>query len=187
MVQAISAFLDFCYLVRRPDITKDILKTMDNALQRFYMYREVFRETGVRPTGFSLPRQHALSHYRGLIEEYGAPGGLCLSITESRHITAVKKPWRRSNRYEALGQMLLTNQRLDKLVAARVDFVRKGLLNPARMIPLPVAETVRQGQVVQEVDGEWETVDEAQTEFVEGNVTLARRHGKSDLALGSPA
>ncbi|KAF8953940.1 hypothetical protein BDZ97DRAFT_1678489, partial [Flammula alnicola] len=44
------------------------------------------------------------------VQEFGAPGGLCSSITESRHITAVKKPWRRSSRFEALGQMLITNQ-----------------------------------------------------------------------------
>ncbi|RXW12963.1 hypothetical protein EST38_g12891, partial [Candolleomyces aberdarensis] len=74
MVQTISAFLDFCYLVRQADITEDTLKTMDNALQHFYLHWEVFRETGVRPTGFLLPCQHALSHYRNLIEEYGAPG-----------------------------------------------------------------------------------------------------------------
>ncbi|RXW11860.1 hypothetical protein EST38_g13995 [Candolleomyces aberdarensis] len=176
MVQAISSFLDFCYLARRADITEDTLRSMDIALQRFHLYRDAFRESGVRPNGFSLPRQHALSHYRTLIEDFGAPGGLCSSITESRHITAVKKPWRRSNRYEALGQMLLTNQRLDKLAGTRAEFVRKGLLNPSRMPPLPVAEAVRQGQVLQEVDGDWETVDNPWTDFVEGNVTLARQH-----------
>ncbi|KAJ2913015.1 hypothetical protein MD484_g7397, partial [Candolleomyces efflorescens] len=175
MVQAISAFLDFCYIARRADFTEDTLKALDKALQLFYLHREIFRNTGVRPDGFSLPRQHSLSHYRHLIEEFGAPGGLCSSITESRHITAVKKPWRRSNRYEALGQMLLTNQRLDKLAAARVDFVRKGLLAPSRMLPLPVIDTVRQGQVLKDVDGEWEVVDD-DVDFVQGNVTLARRH-----------
>ena len=56
--------------------------------------------------------------------------GLTSSITESRHITAVKKPWRRSNRYEALGQMLITNQRLDKLTAARNNFIACGMLPP---------------------------------------------------------
>ncbi|KAJ7883643.1 hypothetical protein B0H14DRAFT_2273060, partial [Mycena olivaceomarginata] len=61
-------------------------------------------------------------------ELFGAPGGLCSSITESRHITAVKKPWRRSSRYNALGQMLLTLQRLDKLAAARADFVDGGMV-----------------------------------------------------------
>ncbi|KAF9553018.1 hypothetical protein CPC08DRAFT_728207 [Agrocybe pediades] len=63
-----------------------------------------------------------------MIREFGAPNGLCSSITESKHIKAVKEPWRRSNHYEALGQMLVTNQRLDKLAAARVDFKSRGML-----------------------------------------------------------
>lgn len=63
-----------------------------------------------------------------MIWEFGVPNGLCSSITESRHITAVKRPWRRSNRYNALGQMLLTIQRLDKLAAAQVSFVEQGML-----------------------------------------------------------
>ncbi|KAF8873359.1 hypothetical protein BD779DRAFT_1613680 [Infundibulicybe gibba] len=88
MVQAIAAFLDACYIVRRADITEATLSTFDTALKKFHLHREIFCTTGVRPTGFSLPRQHSLSHYRHLIEEFGAPGGLCSSITESRHITA---------------------------------------------------------------------------------------------------
>jgi len=67
---------------------------------------------------------------RSLIREFGAPNGLCSSITESKHIKAVKEPWRRSSRFEALGQMLLTNQRLDKLAAARVDFKARGMFQP---------------------------------------------------------
>jgi hypothetical protein len=63
-----------------------------------------------------------------LIRAFGAPNGLCSSITESKHIKAVKEPWRRSNRFEALPQILLTNQRLDKLAAARVDFAERGML-----------------------------------------------------------
>jgi hypothetical protein len=77
----------------------------------------------------TLPRQHALSHYSQLICLFGAPNGLCSSITESKHIKAVKEPWHRSNRYKALGQMLLTNQRLDKLASAHVDYMRRGMLN----------------------------------------------------------
>jgi hypothetical protein len=67
-------------------------------------------------------------HYHSLIRQFGAPNGLCSSITESKHIRAVKEPWRRSNRNEALGQMLVTNQRLDQLVAARTDFATRGML-----------------------------------------------------------
>lgn len=106
------------------------------ALHYFHEARKIFRDSGVRPKGFTLPCQHSLVHYICLIQEFGAPNGLCSSITESHHITAVKKPWRRSNQYEALRQMLLTNQHLDKLAATRVDFVARGLL-PASHAPPP--------------------------------------------------
>ncbi|KAF8951994.1 hypothetical protein BDZ97DRAFT_1931423 [Flammula alnicola] len=138
-VKCIAAFLDFCYLARRSDFDKVTLNSLDEALHRFHTYRKVFRSSGVRESGFSLPRQHSLVHYRINIQDFGAPNGLCSSITESRHITAVKKPWRRSNRYEALGQMLITNQRLDKLAAARADFVAREMLPPDRGPP-PGAE-----------------------------------------------
>ena len=67
-------------------------------------------------------------HYIVSIRRFGSPLGLCSSITESRHKYDVKEPWRRSNRFEALGQMLLTNLRLDKIAAARVDFTARGML-----------------------------------------------------------
>ena len=67
-------------------------------------------------------------HYAKLIRAFGAPNGLCSSITESKHIEAVKEPWRRSNRFHALGQMLNTNLRLDKLSVARVAFKSLGML-----------------------------------------------------------
>lgn len=76
-------------------------------------------------------------HYRPLIQAFGAPNGLCLSITESKHIKAVKKPYRRSSRNKPLSQILLTNQRLDKLAAARVDFTARGMMDGA-LLPLPL-------------------------------------------------
>ncbi|KAJ3511752.1 hypothetical protein NMY22_g15551 [Coprinellus aureogranulatus] len=133
VIKCFAAFLDLCYLVRRNDIDSDTLTKIQKALQRFHTHREFFRRTGVREEGFSLPRQHSLVHYCDNIRNFGAPNGLCSSITESRHITAVKKPWRRSNRYEALGQMLLINQRLDKLAAGRSHFAARGMLPPERL------------------------------------------------------
>ena len=128
MVRAISAFSEFCSLVRRSVISEDSLLSIDEAVISFHHYREIFCNVGVRPTGFSLPRQHSLVHYHHLIQMFGAPNGLCSSITESKHIKAVKKPWRRSNRHNALGQMLITNQRLSKLAAAHVDFTARGMM-----------------------------------------------------------
>ncbi|KDQ05944.1 hypothetical protein BOTBODRAFT_60809 [Botryobasidium botryosum FD-172 SS1] len=128
IIQCVRSFLDLCYLLRLDSHSEDTLDQIDVALTEFRQHREFFRESGVRPTGFSQPREHALLHYRELIEEFGSPNGLCSSITENRHITAVKEPWRCSSRHEALGQMLLTNQRLDKLAAARTHFAEHGML-----------------------------------------------------------
>ena len=69
-----------------------------------------------------------LVHYHAAIQAFGAPNGLCSSITESKHIDAVKNPYWCSNCHKALGQMLLTNQCLDKLEAAYVDFTVHGML-----------------------------------------------------------
>ncbi|KAK0435379.1 hypothetical protein EV421DRAFT_2011156 [Armillaria borealis] len=129
MMQCLASFMDFCYLVRRTDFDEETLNQLETTIAQFHARRQVFITTGVRDS-ISLPRQHSLVHYRQHIINFGAPNGLCSSITESRHITAVKKPWRRSNRYNALSQMLLTNQRLDKLTALRAELASKGLVAP---------------------------------------------------------
>ncbi|KAJ6474792.1 hypothetical protein C8R45DRAFT_1102943 [Mycena sanguinolenta] len=165
IVEALSAFLDFCYLVRRADFDEDTLDAIDASVKTYHERREIFRELGVRD-GFSLPCQHSMIHYRPNIEKFAATNGVCSSITESRHITAVKRPWRRSSRYEALCQMLLTNQRLDKLAAARADFVERGMVPPS-FAPLPDKD-------VDDLDAE--ETDEAR---VEGNVVLARRRERA--------
>ena len=128
VIRTFRAFLEFCYLVRQNTITEQALTEIEDALQRFHHFREVFRNSGVIES-FSLPRQHAMKHYPYLVRQFGAPNGLCSSITESKHIKAVKRPYRRTNRFKALGQMLLINQRLDKLIAAQADFKARGMLN----------------------------------------------------------
>lgn len=127
MTRAIRAFLEFCYVARRNVLSENDLDQLQDALSRFHHYREIFLLTGVRKD-FLLPRQHSLVHYRPLIRLFGAPNGTCTSISESKHKRAVKEPWRQSNRNEALGQMLVTNQRRDQLAAARIDFANRGML-----------------------------------------------------------
>ncbi len=102
---------------------------MKATLAEFHRLRPIFEDVGVRPDGFSLPRQHALVHYVRAIQLFGSPNGLCSSITESRHITVVKRPWRWSNRRQALGQILKTLVRLSQLAALRVDLARRGVLS----------------------------------------------------------
>jgi hypothetical protein len=130
MIRAFCAFLNFCYLIRQEMISDDTLILIKTALEQFHRYRDIFQRGGVRNlnAGFNLPRQHSLHHYHQLIRLFGAPNGLCSSITESKHRKSVKDPYRHSNKCDPLGQMLLTNQRVDKLAASRVDFEARGML-----------------------------------------------------------
>ena len=128
MICALHTFLDFCYLAHRDILNTQLLAAMQDALNQFHQYHEIFHTCGVC-SSFNLPCQHFLTHFIQIIRAFGAPNGLCSSITESKHIKVVKKPYWRSSHYEALGQMLLINQHLDKLTAAWVDFQRRGMLN----------------------------------------------------------
>lgn len=134
VLRAVSAFLEFCYLVRRSEIDETILDQISAAVDHFHHERKIFIELGIR-NDFLLPRQHSLLHYRSLIQLFGAPNGLCSSITESKHIKAVKQPYRRSNRNEPLGQMILMNQRSDKLAMAHLDFEHRGMFKSVRGNP----------------------------------------------------
>ncbi|KAG1722011.1 hypothetical protein EDB19DRAFT_1859531 [Suillus lakei] len=128
IIRTFRALLKFCYLVCHNVITETSLNEIDDAVARFHQYREIFKDTEIVST-FSLPCQHLIKHYNTLIRLFGAPNGLCSSITESKHIKAVKEPWRRSSRYKALGQMLVTNQHLGGLTASHQDFYAHRMLN----------------------------------------------------------
>jgi hypothetical protein len=179
MVCAFRAYLDFCYIVRRSVIT-DTLDAIDTALEDFHRYRQIFLTTGVR-NDFDLPRQHAMVHYRRHIKNFGAPNRLCSSITESKHIQAVEKPWRRSNRYDALEQMLNTNLRLDKLATCQVDFSSRGMLSgTSSVLDTHLAENQlgAPGQAAEDVD-----CGPVDGYNVPCKVTLAKTKGLSLFAI----
>ncbi|KAJ7787446.1 hypothetical protein B0H14DRAFT_3579984 [Mycena olivaceomarginata] len=90
-------------LVRRNVVDEVTLDAIDTALARYHRERVIF-----------------VDHYRHLIQEFGAPNGLCSLITESKHTKA----------------MLTINDRLDKLAATRVDFTARAGPN-ARPLPTP--------------------------------------------------
>ena len=83
MVQTFRSFLEFCYPVRRDIITDTTLTMIQESLEHFHHYRNIFSDVVAT---FSLPRQHAMKHYPDMIRLFGAPNGLYLSITESKHI-----------------------------------------------------------------------------------------------------
>ena len=91
MIHVLCAFLDFCYLACCNVLDTQSLAAMQDALNQFPQYHEVFCTCGAC-SSFNLPCQHSLMHFIQMIWAFGAPNGLCLSITESKHIKAVKNP-----------------------------------------------------------------------------------------------
>jgi len=126
MVKCIWYFIEFCTLVRRDTHDTATIKTLEDHLSLYHQNWTIFVETNIC-TEKQPPRQHSLVHYPKLIRAFGAPNGLCSSISESKHIKAVKEPWRRSNHFQALDQMLTANQHMDKLIAAKVEFKSRGM------------------------------------------------------------
>jgi len=101
----------------------------------------------------------------------------------------VKKPWRRSNRYNALGQMLQTNQRLDKLAAMRASFVERGMLPATHIPPRSTSEVhTPNPQILNDEDnnnnnnGDGDDDDDGEGplegEAILGHVVLAQKSGK---------
>lgn len=176
--------MEFCYLVRRDVIDDHTLASIDEALARFHRERVIFETQGVCPDGISLPRQHSLTHYRHLIQLFGAPNGLCSSITESKHIKAVKEPYRRSSKHNALGQMLMTNQRLDKLAAIRIAFESLKMLDGplsgllARLQAFHIHERSDSGNTTEDLEEDEDFDEEAvEGEQIEAEVVLAKTPG----------
>ena len=135
VVRTFRAFLEFCYVARRSVLTEDDLDKLKDALTRFHRYRSIFVTDGVCEKGISLPRQHALVHYHALIRLFGAPNGLCTSLSESKHKDSTKAVYRRSNRNNPLGQMLVANTRIDQLSAARGNYTNHGMLLDSDEVP----------------------------------------------------
>ncbi|KAI6032471.1 hypothetical protein EDC04DRAFT_2605126 [Pisolithus marmoratus] len=127
IILTFSSFLKFCYLVHRNVITEPTLIAIEDTLASFHSHHGIFHNAGV-VTMFSLPQQHAMKHYPYLICQFSMPNGLCSSITESKHIKAVKWPYWHTNRFQPLRQILRINERLDKFAAVQADFKKCGML-----------------------------------------------------------
>ena len=94
MVLAMKAFTDFCYIARQNIHNMHSLKVLNTALECFHQHCDIFKECGIQIKGFNLLCQHSMIHYIQLICMYSTPNGLCSLIMESKHIKAVKEPWR---------------------------------------------------------------------------------------------
>lgn len=132
----LHCFLNFViwFTVRRHVLDEDDLDKLDDVLSRYLQERENFRTTGVRSTRFDLPRQHALCHYRrDIVMMHDVWCTKRAMFIDNRIQTHQGRPKALAS-LQLVSQMLLTNQRLDKLLAAcTVDFRERGMLDKTRV------------------------------------------------------
>ncbi|KAJ3572043.1 hypothetical protein NP233_g3352 [Leucocoprinus birnbaumii] len=178
MLRALQAFLDFCYTTRKEVINTKSLAELQDALNRFVRYRDTFVQHGVRTAQTAPPRQHSMHHYFEMIRAFGTPNGLCSSITESKHIKAVKEPYRQLNRHKALEQMLKTNSRMDKLAAARLHFKELGMMDATEDGPSAFFLATHAGN--DDDDDELPIQDDVE---LQAGVQLAKRPSATKLSL----
>ncbi|KAJ8096281.1 hypothetical protein AAF712_015876 [Marasmius tenuissimus] len=152
VVGTLAAFIEVCYLIRRDIHSEDTIREISCQINIFHAEREVFKDLDVRDT-FSLPRQHSLSHYPHLIAEFGSPNSLCSSITESKHISAVKEPWRRSSRNTPLAEMLVINTHMDKMQWAEANFRHRSMLTGPTTLGLSEEFTAQADLYAEELAG----------------------------------
>ena len=182
IVQTFAAFLEFCYIAHQNVISDDSLKQLDSALHRFHEACQIFSGTVQMdsPSAFSLPRQHTMVHYHDHIENFGSPNGLCSLITESKHITAVKRPWRRSNKHIALPQILKCNERLDKLATTRADFTARSMLVELCLIQA-IKEATMDCDDEDPADEVGSDTDDADSDTSEENLPLDTDHTSTSI------
>ena len=119
-----------------------------DCVDKFHELHDIFITLSVH-SSISLPRQHALAHYYYSIQLFGSPNGLCSSITESKHIKAVKEPWRQSSHYKALSQMLTILMHIEKLSTLCRKFMEHGMM--AGTTSLYMASIVFKDELVDDV------------------------------------
>ena len=122
-----SMYVHFPWLVQCDFHDTKSLEATQEALDKFHHYHDIFKDVGIHED-FNLPWQHSLQHYVHLVQEYGSPNGICSLITENKHIKAVKKPWRQLSRWQAMCQIFISNQCMDKLAAPCTLFKSCGML-----------------------------------------------------------
>ncbi|KAL1724786.1 hypothetical protein EV714DRAFT_240455, partial [Schizophyllum commune] len=141
MLRAVSAFLEFCYLVRSNGVDEDTIICIQvlrgEARTQTTDHKMTVKDKVSIP--FRTVQAHQLQHQDAL--ERFHHDRVIFERKGSAHIRAVKRPWLRSNQYSTLWQMLIINERIDKLAACCTDFESHSMLPHAHPtsfnLPLP--------------------------------------------------
>lgn len=111
---ATRALCDFAYIAEYKQHNADTLQYLQDALDMFHKYKDVFICLGCR-TDMELPKIHSLQHYISSIRLFGTVNNYSTETTERLHIVYAKNLYRKTNRNDPLAQMTANAERIEKV------------------------------------------------------------------------
>jgi hypothetical protein len=112
--RAASALIELLYLMRWHSHDTESLGALQDALDRFHQYKQIFIEHGIREH-FNFPKLHALQHYVSSIRFFGSADGYNTETAERLHIDFAKHAYLGTNRRDYVAQMVVWLHRREKL------------------------------------------------------------------------
>ncbi|KAJ3846903.1 hypothetical protein EV368DRAFT_76920 [Lentinula lateritia] len=104
LMTATRALLDFLYLACYPIHSDESLNILEQALQTFHDYKQVFIDLNVRQH-FNIPKVHFMCHYIRAIKLFGTCDNYNTETTEWLHINFAKDAYCASNHKDEYTQM----------------------------------------------------------------------------------
>jgi hypothetical protein len=126
VVKAVRAILDFVYMAQFPSHTTDMLRQVQESLQRFHFNKAVFLNLGTRE-GFNLPKLHSMLHYTLSILLFGTTDNYNTEQTECLHIDFTKEAYRSTNRKNEFMQMTTWVERCERVQRHEAHVARQQL------------------------------------------------------------
>lgn len=183
VVFAVRALMDFIHLASLQAHTTATLAALQEALDDFHQYKDVFIRLGARsPPHFNIPKYHMLEHYVALIRNFGSADGFNTEWSERLHIDYAKDAYRASNKKDYIAQMTtwLSRQEAVDRFSVYLEWFRNGEYQPQlvhELDPLPAGPTVPEDEPNSSVDSDGEDLEQAAPDDLKAtDYHVARRH-----------
>lgn len=116
VVLAAQAVTDFIYYSSLHSHTTRTLQSLQDALDRFHLHKDIFIELGARQQPhFNIPKFHMMEHYVSLIKLFGSADGFNTEAPERLHIDYAKDAYRSSNKKDYVAQMVVWLRRQESV------------------------------------------------------------------------
>ena len=114
VLTVVRAAIDFIYLSQLHSHTTKSLSALQQCLENFHAYKNVFIDLGVREH-FNIPKLHNIQHYVDSIHLLGSADGYNTESPERLHIDFAKNAYLASNKRDFLEQMAIWLQRQEAI------------------------------------------------------------------------